>query len=99
MTIETRCNDRREWTLIIYGRIDNITVSALREAVNAIPSHAAHLVLDFRDVLYISSAGLREMLICRKRYPGDRLLIRNVNSAVMEILAMTGFDQLLPIEA
>ena len=89
---------RGEWTLTLSGRIDNNTSSAMREGIASVPQDAERLILDFRDVTYISSAGLRELLICRHRFPDDRMILRNVGSAVMEVIHMVGFDEFLPIE-
>ena len=98
MIIETQINDRGEWTLVLSGKIDVTTVEELREAIASVPTDAAGLTLDFRDVTYIGSAGLREMLVCRKRFPDKRLRVRNVVSAVMDVFKMTGFNIMLPVE-
>ena len=85
-------------TLHLAGRIDTNTAAQLRAAITDIPADTGRLTLDLRDVPYISSAGLRELLICRKRFPGGRMRILNVNAEVMEVFAMTGFDSILPVE-
>ena len=84
-------------TLSISGRIDTTTSPELREEIAKVPDDTARLVLDFKDVAYISSAGLREILICRKRFPEDRMLVTNVSSEVNEIFEVTGFDSLIPL--
>ncbi|MBR1635338.1 MAG: AMP-binding protein [Lachnospiraceae bacterium] len=84
-------------TLSISGRIDTTTSPELREEIAKVPDDTARLVLDFKDVAYISSAGLREILICRKRFPEDRMLVTNVSSEVNEIFEVTGFDELIPL--
>ena len=98
MTVNTENNSRGEWTLVISGRIDNNTAETLRAAIAAVPAEVGRIVLDFRDVFYISSAGLRELMICRKRFPEERMVIRNVGQSVMEVLEMTGFSEVLPLE-
>ena len=85
-------------TLHLVGRIDTNTSAQLRDAIADVPTDVGRLVLDFRDVPYITSAGLRELLICRKRFTGERLCIVNVNSEVMDVFEMTGFDSILPVE-
>ena len=84
--------------LFLTGRIDMDNAGELREAINAVPQDIVKLVLDFSDVPYISSAGLRELLVCRKRFKDDRLHIRNVARETMEIFELTGFDTILPVE-
>ena len=85
-------------TMFLTGRIDTDTVGGLREAINAVSQDTVKLILDFSDVPYISSAGLRELLVCRKRFQNDRFLIRNVTRETMEIFELTGFDTILPVE-
>lgn len=99
MRIQTEHNERGEWILTPSGRIDNTTSETLREAIAAVPADMTQLVIDFRDVVYISSAGLRELLICRKRFQGNNLRIVNVSRSVMSVFEMTGFDQFLPVES
>ena len=81
-------------TLSISGRIDTTTSPELREEIAKVPDDTARLVLDFKDVAYISSAGLREILICRKRFPEDRMLVTNVSSEVNEIFEV---NSLIPL--
>ena len=99
MNIEKREDPKGTVTLRLSGRIDTNTSAQLRAAIIEVPVDIGRLVLDFSDVPYITSAGLRELLICRKRYPGEQLRIVNVNTDVMEIFEMTGFDSVLPIES
>ena len=96
MIIE-RTQKENELTLAISGRIDTTTSPELREEIAKVPDDTARLVLDFKDVTYISSAGLREILICRKRFPNERMLVTNVSSEVNEIFEVTGFDSLIPL--
>ena len=54
------------------------------------------LVLDMKELEYISSAGLRVILRLRKDYPDIRIV--NVKPEVYEILDMTGFTEMIPVE-
>ena len=54
------------------------------------------MTLDAADLEYISSAGLRVILRLKKTYPDLRII--NVNSEVYEILDMTGFTEIMPVE-
>ena len=56
---------------------------------------ASKIIFDFGAVNYISSAGLREILICRKKFPDMR--IENVRASVYKIFMMTGFDRLIAV--
>ena len=78
MTIEITEKTNEELTMMVSGRIDTDTAGDLREVLDEVSPDLQRLVMDFRNVSYISSAGLRELLVCRKRFQGDRLLIKNV---------------------
>lgn len=54
------------------------------------------LVLDLKELTYISSAGLRVVLRLRKLEP--QLKLANVSAEVYEILDMTGFTEMMPVE-
>ncbi len=84
--------------LDISGSIDTNTAPILREKIAKIPDDTSKVVLDFRDVEYISSAGLRELLICRQRFDGDRMQILNVSPDIYDIFKTTGFHTMIPME-
>ena len=57
------------------------------------------LVLDMKDVEYISSAGLRVLLAAQKKMSKiGTLKLTDVCDAVMEVFEMTGFADILVIE-
>ena len=85
-------------TLKVSGRLDTETSSQFREEMKQIPQNAEKLIFDFTNVNYVSSAGLRELLVCRKQYPGDRMTIINVQENVYEVFEMTRFDAIIPVE-
>ena len=98
MTIDKRIDARGRVTLLPAGMIDVSASAVLHEAIAAVSDDVPQLVLDFKDVTYITSSGLRELLVCRKRFNGERLRIINVGQEVMDVLEMVGFDAMLPIE-
>lgn len=98
MTIE-RINDEKGFELLkITGRIDTETSPELRKAIADIPLDCTGVILDFKGVDYISSAGLRELLICRKRFTDDRMEVINVSPLVLDIFVNTGFDTFIPLK-
>ena len=99
MLINRNIESERKLTLAISGSIDTNTAPQLREAVAAVPADTELLTLDFRDVYVITSAGLRELLVCAQRFPEERLRLINVSPDVMEVFSITGFDDILNIEA
>ena len=86
-------------TLKIDGRLDTTTAPELEKAINAEGDELKNLVLDFKGVDYISSAGLRVLLTAQKKMnvQGSMELI-NVSEDVMDILEMTGFADVLVIK-
>ena len=83
----------------ISGRLDTTTAPELEKAINAEGEALKSLVLDFKGVDYISSAGLRVLLTAQKKMnvQGHMELV-NVNEAVMDIFEMTGFADILEIK-
>lgn len=84
--------------LAVQGRIDSTNASTVEEELNALRADADYqaLVLDMEDLEYISSAGLRVILRQRKEEP--TLKIINASSEVYDILDMTGFTEMMPVE-
>ena len=82
----------------IEGRIDTVTAPELEKAINEEGESLKFLVLDFKAVNFISSAGLRVLLGAQKKMnvQGGMELI-NVNEDIMDIFEMTGFADVLVI--
>ena len=85
--------------LKIEGRLDTTSTPELEKAINDEGDALKNLVLDFKGVNYISSAGLRVLLTAQKKMnvQGSMELI-NVSEAVMDIFEMTGFADILVIK-
>ena len=98
MTIEIKKNIN-ETIIEVVGRLDTITAPALEKTIGENISEIQNLVLDFKGLEYISSAGLRVLLGAQKKIKnsGSMKLI-NVCEDVMEVLEMTGFADILTIE-
>jgi stage II sporulation protein AA (anti-sigma F factor antagonist) len=91
---------KEENTLIVSldGKIDGATAPELEaELIGWLDQGETALILDLREVFYVSSAGLRVVLLAAKRLrSGGRLAIAEVQSEVKEIFDLAGFDTLLP---
>ena len=98
MTIEIKKN--AEATIIeVAGRLDTMTASSLDKAINEDIGEVKNLVLDLKNLEYISSAGLRVLLGAQKKMQKiGSMKVKNVCGAVMEVLEMTGFADILVIE-
>ena len=98
MTLEIKKNADRI-VLEITGRLDTITAPALDTTINENLNEIKSLILDFKCLEYISSAGLRVLLSAQKKLQqvGEMKVI-NVCEEVMNIFEMTGFADILTIE-
>ena len=98
MTIEIKRNTVVT-TIDIVGRLDTTTAPELDKTINEDIADVKNLVLNFKGLEYISSAGLRVLLGAQKKMQkvGTMKLI-NVCEEVMEVFEMTGFSDILTIE-
>ncbi len=91
--------DGSNLTVFVSGRIDTVTAPEfeqyLKESLDGIQS----LTIDFKDVNYVSSAGLRVLLSYHKKMmkEGGMKLV-HVNEAVNDVFEVTGFDEILDYE-
>ena len=85
--------------LRLEGRLDTTSAPAAQDAFLKVANEYAKLTLDFADLAYVSSAGLRAILTLQKQVnrTGGSLTLTNVSSAVMEVFEMTGFSGVLHI--
>lgn len=95
MTIREITNGS-ETVMELAGWLDTQTAPELEAAIGALDGTAA-LILDLKELEYISSAGLRQLVVAHKKMNGE-LTIRNVSTEIMDILRMAGFDKRLHIE-
>ena len=86
-------------TLTLEGRLDTITSPQLQEALIPAFNEANEIVLDFAKLAYVSSAGLRVLLMGEKTSKSANvpMSIKNVSEEIMEVLDMTGFTDMLTI--
>ena len=98
MTIEIKRN-AEETTIKLAGRLDTTTAPALDKTINNDIEGTKSLILDFKSLEYISSAGLRVLLGAQKKMQkiGSMKVIK-VREEVMEVFEMTGFADILTIE-
>lgn len=83
----------------VSGRLDTITAPQLESEITGSLNGITDLVLDFSDLEYISSAGLRVLLVTTKMMKGKgSFVIRNINETVHEVFEVTGFLDILNIE-
>ncbi|WP_340317584.1 STAS domain-containing protein [Rhizorhabdus argentea] len=93
----------RDGALVISasGRLDSSTAGALEAVLPARTREQKAVILDLAEVPYVSSAGLRVLLIGAKaaRAAGNKLFITGLSPAVHEVFDISGFSKIFAIES
>ncbi len=95
-----RIQDGSALTLALEGRLDTTTVTELNAVIDGGLDGIEDLTFDFGGLEYISSAGLRTLLVAQKHINASkgRMKVTNVNDVVNEVFEVTGFSDILDIE-
>ena len=98
MNVETRVENN---TLFIDldGRLDTVTSQQLGELLPNEKRRNLDIDFNFAKLEYISSAGLRILVLFKKeaQATNNKMVIRNINEVVKEVFTVTGFDKILKI--
>lgn len=98
MTINKTQNGS-ELMLKLIGRLDTTTAPQFEAELKQNVSGVTALTLDFAELEYISSAGLRVLLSAQKvMNKQGSMVIRHVNETISEVFEVTGFSDILTIE-
>jgi anti-anti-sigma factor len=86
--------------LLLEGRLDTTTAPQLQTELLPEFDSINHIRLDFKQLAYVSSAGLRVLLLAEKtaKAKNGQMVIVNVSPEVMEVFEMTGLSEILTIE-
>lgn len=88
-----------EANIALVGRLDTVTAPDLEAEITGLGAAVKSLVLDFAELEYLSSAGLRVLLNAQKTIGKvGKMVIKNVNDIIMDVFDMTGFSSILTIE-
>ena len=88
--------NERKAEVTVIGRIDTVTAYEFRDSLSALDFDSVdELEMDFDDVNYITSAGLRELLSLKKRMAKKSFRVYNVSPDVDNIFKVTGFASIL----
>ena len=90
--------DRDRMNCIVSGRIDTISAPALLEVFDKNFDAVKSIVVDGANLEYISSAGLRVLLMAVKKLGQGNVKVINASDVVKEIFETTGFDQMIDVE-
>lgn len=94
-------NEDNQTIFDIAGRIDTNTSPELQKMTEeCCGRHGFSMVLNFAAVEFISSAGLRVLLLIQKKANAmsGALTLRNVSETIQEVFQMTGFSDILSVE-
>lgn len=92
-------NDSDSLTVELEGRLDTITAPQLEAELQGKLTGITNLVFDFKNLAYISSAGLRILLSSQKvMNKQGSMVIKNACQDVKDVFDVTGFCDILTIE-
>ena len=85
---------------ILIGHIDSSNADRFQRIVESgIDAEDQALILDFERVFFISSAGLRISLVLSRKFneSGKKFGVCTLSDPIRNVLAISGFDQVIPI--
>jgi anti-sigma B factor antagonist len=98
----TKTLNRGVTVLHVSGRLDTSAVPGLDQAIkDALAGGARRLLIDLRDVVYISSGGLRILLSSAKKLAGGegRFGLYGLQTEVYKIFKLAGFTSIFSLFA
>lgn len=95
----TKKRDGNSMILTLEGRLDTTTAPQLEEVISKELDGIESITMDFKQLDYLSSAGLRVILAAQKKMNKQgEMVIRHVNETIMEVFEVTGFSGILNIK-
>lgn len=97
--------EEREGTTLILvpvGRLDSTNARAFEDVVlDHVNNGEQRVVVDFSRLVFISSSGMRVLLIAAKRLRANagKLVLCAMQASIHEIFSISGFDKIIPIVA
>ena len=85
----------------LIGRLDTNTSGDFENTLNDLFEKGNYNILvDLKDLEYVSSSGLRVFLGAQKKVSAESgsMVIKHVNSTIMEVFEMTGFLDVLTVK-
>ncbi|MCL1893252.1 MAG: STAS domain-containing protein [Holophagaceae bacterium] len=95
----TKTLENGKLTLSLEGKLSVSTAPQLQDALSTAFDEAEEVILDFAKLVYVSSAGLRVLLIGHEtaQAKGAKMVLSGVSEEIMEVMEMTGFTNVLTI--
>ena len=98
-------NTEREGDTLVAkaeGRIDGTNAREFQDDLDSVIEEGDRaVILNFQDLMYISSAGIRVVLMTAKTLQRREALFAlcSLSEPVREIFEVSGFDKIIPIHA
>lgn len=90
----------KQLVLSLEGELNTVTAPEFEEVIKNELNDVDSLIIDLAKLSYLSSAGLRILLVAQKiMMKKGGMVVRHPNKEVMEIFNLTGFSNVLDIEA
>lgn len=86
--------------LTLVGRLDAITSPDFeKDVISRVDSGDRNLVLDFNQIQYLSSGGMRSLLSISKKVDeaSGKMVICNISNPILDLLKLAGFDYILSL--
>lgn len=86
--------------LFLEGRLDTNAAPDAQKAFMQVAEKYSDIIVNFSDLAFISSAGLRAILVLQKHAnrTGVNITYINIKPSVREVFELTGFSGILNIE-
>ena len=99
MNTEKIYNDK-ELTIKVESQIDTVTAPDFENEINDEMGKFDSLILDFEKLEYISSAGLRVLIMTQKKLHSQSIpcTIINASDMIKNIIEVSGLDNILNIQ-
>ena len=100
MKLEIIENSAEKTVISLNGELDSNAAPQFATDMEPVMNEAGkEILLDFTDLEYISSAGMRTILLLNKTVnaKGGKVIIKGMSEDIRQIFHLTGFDALLEI--
>ena len=98
--MEISINHGKEMVVVLKGRLDTVTSVDFTNALEKEEVKENLVIIEMKDLEYISSAGLRALLALKKTLASNNkeLEIHNLNPVCEEVFKVTGFNNILTVK-
>ena len=86
-------------TVTLSGELNTITAPNLETSLLEDLPSIDEIIFDMEDLSYITSSGLRVLLVCQQELEErGGVTIRSASPVIREVMEVTGFDSILTLE-